>query len=273
MINIHDALRNKKVIAPRTFSQNLGSKILLPDLPQERINGRRYYVTPQGDKHPSVTTFLKTFQDMDQIDRWKKRVGEAEANRISKRSCDRGEAIHLALEAKLKNHSAPRTLVPDEFAFMYDQIAEVVDKYLDSYIYLEHALYSDRIKIAGRADLCGYWRGKLSMIDFKNKNRKPSEDTLHHYFLQAATYAIMHYDCYGESIENLVILASIEKGKGKEVLKEAIVYERDPAPFVDEVYTMIQSFQRKHPEYYDLTPKAVLVEMKKAPNSSTSALF
>ena len=50
--------------------------------------GKRVYLTPEGNKYPSVTTVIGSNPEkMKGIMRWRKRVGEEKANAISKRSC------------------------------------------------------------------------------------------------------------------------------------------------------------------------------------------
>ena len=48
------------------------------------VTRKRVYLTPDGLKTPSVTTILSATKDMTHLNEWKKRVGEAEANRITK---------------------------------------------------------------------------------------------------------------------------------------------------------------------------------------------
>ena len=64
----------------------------------EQINGRRYYNVEEGTQYPSVTTILGAFADQSGLDKWRKRVGEAEANRISKFSANRGTVMHQLCE-------------------------------------------------------------------------------------------------------------------------------------------------------------------------------
>ena len=48
----------------------------------EYINGKRHYITPEGNNYPSITTVLGEFSKVN-IQKWRERVGEAEANKIS----------------------------------------------------------------------------------------------------------------------------------------------------------------------------------------------
>ena len=40
------------------------------------VTRKRVYLTPDGEKTPSVTTILSATKDMTHLNEWKKRVGE-----------------------------------------------------------------------------------------------------------------------------------------------------------------------------------------------------
>ena len=42
------------------------------------VTRKRVYVTPDGDRLPSVTTILSSTKDMTHLNEWKKRVGDCE---------------------------------------------------------------------------------------------------------------------------------------------------------------------------------------------------
>ena len=51
-------------------------------LPTENVDGKRYYVTPTGEKYPSVTS-VTGLLNKESIKKWRKKVGEEKANKIS----------------------------------------------------------------------------------------------------------------------------------------------------------------------------------------------
>ena len=63
--------------------------------------GRKYH-TPEGIDLPSITTVLSILS-RDSIAKWRKRVGEVEANKISTRAANRGTAVHTVCEKYLDN--------------------------------------------------------------------------------------------------------------------------------------------------------------------------
>ena len=58
------------------------------ELSTETIDGKRHYVVPTGEKYPSVTTVLSKLSE-PHIREWREKVGEEEANKISKRAANR----------------------------------------------------------------------------------------------------------------------------------------------------------------------------------------
>ena len=64
----------------------------------------RYYIDSNDYPVPSVTTVLnKTSNKSDSIQQWRNRVGEEEADRITKQSTDIGSMVHEALENYLND--------------------------------------------------------------------------------------------------------------------------------------------------------------------------
>ena len=72
----------------------------LPKLKRQNIDGARYY-TVNGRPMVSITSVTSHWNKQIFVD-WRKRIGEAEANRITKQSTDIGSMVHEALENYLK---------------------------------------------------------------------------------------------------------------------------------------------------------------------------
>ena len=75
--------------------------IELPALSRKTIDGVRYY---DVDDKPlvSITSVTSWYNRQIFID-WRKRVGEEEANRVTKRSTSRGTKVHTLIENHLLN--------------------------------------------------------------------------------------------------------------------------------------------------------------------------
>ena len=74
----------------------------VPKLTQLNEDGVRHYVTPEGNKYPSITTVLSEYSRQG-IMEWRKRVGNEEANRVSGKASTRGTKLHKACESYLDN--------------------------------------------------------------------------------------------------------------------------------------------------------------------------
>ena len=72
------------------------------ELKRQSVDGKRLYTTPDGKAVPSVTTILdrtKSEEKKQALANWKKRVGSAEAQRITTESANIGTVIHAMIES------------------------------------------------------------------------------------------------------------------------------------------------------------------------------
>ena len=74
------------------------SKYDYPELRRIQTKKGRQYVGEDNNPVPSVTTILGDTGDKTALIAWRKRVGEAEATRISTESAGLGTKVHNALE-------------------------------------------------------------------------------------------------------------------------------------------------------------------------------
>ena len=72
------------------------------ELDKKETNGMRLYKLPNGDWVPSITS-VTSFYNRDVFIKWRQRVGDEEANRITKRATTRGTDFHEAAQAYLEN--------------------------------------------------------------------------------------------------------------------------------------------------------------------------
>ena len=76
---------------------------VVPRLQQINENGIRHYMTPEGNKYPSITTVLSEYSRKG-IYEWRQRVGDEAANRISGKASTRGTKLHKACEDYINNY-------------------------------------------------------------------------------------------------------------------------------------------------------------------------
>ena len=151
----------------KTFN-HVGSE--LQDLQTENIEGKRHYVTPDGNKYISITTLLSNLSKAG-IQKWRERVGAEEANRISTKASRQGTGVHSICESYIKNEDGFLDgRMPNEVE-MFQSIESLLDC-IDDVHCVEGALYSDELKLAGRTDLIAEFDNQLAVSDYKTSRNK-----------------------------------------------------------------------------------------------------
>jgi genome maintenance exonuclease 1 len=181
--------------------------IELKDLKSETFpDGKRYYTLEDGTRLPSVTTVLGAMKK-EAIMKWRKRVGEEEANRISRKATSRGTNVHTLCERYLNNEKLG-DIMPDARE-MFNDLVPHLDK-IDNIHYQECALWSKQLGMAGRVDCIAEYEGVLSVIDFKTSKRIKTKESIEDYFWQTTAYSLMYEEMIGRPIDNLVIIMAVE---------------------------------------------------------------
>ena len=185
----------------------------LPQLERETIDGVRYYKVPNGEelkKLVSITSVTSHYKK-DFFQKWRKRVGEQEANRITKRATSRGTDTHTLIEQHLKNLDCISDVLP--ISEMLFQISVPTLKRINNIHALEGALYSEFLGIAGTVDCIAEFDGELAIIDFKTSAKPKPRDWIEDYFVQCCAYACMLYELTGISVKKFVIIMTCENGE------------------------------------------------------------
>src|SRR6056300_2065487 len=165
------------------------------------VTRKRVYVTPDGDRLPSVTTILSATKDMTHLNEWKKRVGEENARRITTEAAGVGTAMHNNLERFLcgMERKPGNNLVHVQANKMADVIIENALVDMDAIWGIEQALYYPEM-YSGTTDLVGMYKGQPSICDFKQTNKPKKKEWVEDYYLQMAAYAMAHNAVYGTNI-------------------------------------------------------------------------
>ena len=203
-------------------------------------NGLRFYEVTEGDKViaklPSVTTILGETKDKSGLEKWRKRVGEKEADRISNLSMSRGTIMHRLIElykTKTEGEAQDRLVELKEIAKTDDEVNEFSEDE-NGELYLEEAWkffykfwfnsadYFDRVKEVIEAETFlwttkgGGWAGTvdnistlvdgtIKIIDYKNSRKPKREDWVQDYYMQAAAYFIAYWDMSGKKADGAEI--------------------------------------------------------------------
>ena len=174
------------------------------------IDGVRHYATPDGKKYKSVTTILGEKTDKTALHEWRKKVGDAEANRISTQAANRGTAIHdIAEHYLLNNPNFPKGSMPANID-TFRKLRPLIDEHIGKIYGLEYYLYSHTLKTAGATDCIAEFDGVNSIIDFKTSKKLKKEEWIESYFLQATCYAMMVEERLPLVIPQIVILIAVD---------------------------------------------------------------
>jgi len=169
-------------------------------------DGKRYYILPDGTKLPSVTTVIGA-KSKKAIMEWRRRVGEEEANKVSRKASGRGTNVHTLCERYLNNESLGN-IMPDAKE-MFLTLKPLLNR-INNIHYQECALWSTKLGMAGRVDCIGEFDGVLSVIDFKTSKRIKKREDIDNYFAQCVAYACMYEELIGKGIDQIVIIMAVE---------------------------------------------------------------
>ena len=176
------------------------------ELETSTVDGKRCYVTPTGEKYPSVTTILSDYKK-DSIIEWRKRVGEKEANKISTQASRRGTKVHKLCEDYLNNELSTKEYTPDNVE-MFKSIQPTLDE-IELVYAQERTLYSHHLKTAGRVDCVGKFRGKNHIIDFKTSSKPKKKEWIDNYFMQGSAYSVMWEEMTGVPVPYIAIIIAV----------------------------------------------------------------
>ncbi len=179
------------------------------DLCAETRSTGRTYTAPDGSTYPSITTVLSIL-GRDSIQAWRARVGEEEANRVSRIASSRGTAVHDLLEKYVNNDPDFAKGVMPYILQSFHDVKEQLDSRLTTVYAQEAPLYSEHLGLAGRVDCVGVWDGKNSIVDYKTSRRLKKKEWVKGYFMQCCAYAIMWEERTGQPITQLVILIAVD---------------------------------------------------------------
>lgn len=172
-------------------------------------SGERQYLTPYGPA-PSVTTILSTLPHPE-LDAWKERLGEEEANRITEEAANIGSAMHNMLESHVLDEEYKTTGFPEEIIAkkMFRPVQLMGLRPLNEVWGVEVPLYCNNL-YAGRTDLIGVYKKKPSVIDYKTSIFRKKEKYIENYKYQLSAYSLAHKLLYPDfELEQGVLLIGI----------------------------------------------------------------
>ena len=159
-----------------------------------------------GKKLPSVTTILARTKDQSFLDKWKAKVGHAQAEVIKNHSSKRGTSMHKFIENHITGIGYDDlSAIGEEARPMAAKIIEMgltpITEYYGSEVTLHYpGLY------AGSTDLVCVHNDKETIVDFKQANKPKREEWIEDYYLQIGAYAMAHDYVHGSNIEQGIIM-------------------------------------------------------------------
>lgn len=194
----------------------------------DTLSSGRTYHTPDGS-YPSLTTILgKTSPNQVWLQRWKERVGEEEAARVSKEATDRGTWVHEIAERHFNGEIVSYDNLPADVKQMSRDLISIVETGVEEVYGQEQILWSNKYRYAGRTDMVGVWKGQPSIIDFKTSKKRKSSSQIRDYYIQCCGYAVAHNEMFGTGIKNIVVAITVEG-------KEPQLFEKSAVPFLSEL--------------------------------------
>ena len=194
-------------------------------LDRETIDGVRYYDVPNTEgftKLVSITS-VTSWINREIFRSWRARVGNEQADKVTKAATSRGTDMHTLTEHYLLNEELPTVQPLSEFLFK--QSKPKLDL-IDNIHAIEKPLYSLKLGVAGTVDCIAEYEGELAVIDFKTSKKPKPRKWIDHYFVQCAAYACMLYEMKEIPVKKFVIIMSCENGEVK------VYEERDKAKYI-----------------------------------------
>jgi len=207
------------------------------ELESETTEKGRTYKTKEGKSYPSITTVLSEY-NRKAIFEWRQRVGEEEANKVSRKASGRGTKLHNVCEKYLLNEMTDMKIsmmMPDTKE-LFLKIRPLLDQNIGDVYGIEQPLYSDKLRIAGRCDCIAEWNGVLSIVDWKTASYKKEKEYIENYFMQAAGYSEMFEERAGIPINQIVIAIAVEN--------------EDPQVFIEHKDSYLPGLKRYIDKYF-----------------------
>jgi len=219
----------------KKFKHNFLPEVKLEEI---KIDGKRFYVTPEKNKYPSVTTVLGSVMDKTKLFEWQARVGKEKADQIKTKAARRGTKLHklcedyvLNKDEYLKDH-LPITID------LFKQVEPFIDKNVEEVLGIELPLYSDFLGTAGRCDMVCKMNGKNVVVDYKTSTKPKKEEWIESYFLQLTTYSMMIEERYKIDVPYIIVVIACEEG-------ELQTFPKFTAHYRDKVTDIFRNFSKE----------------------------
>jgi len=149
---------------------------------------------------------LNKTKDKSFLKKWREKVGEKKAEEIIRDSSQIGTALHLYIEHYTNKHPYKDiTKIGIQAEKMAKKIIEEAFSDITEVWGSEVHLYYPG-KYAGTTDMIGVYKGRPTIIDFKQTNRPKKREWIQDYLMQLSAYAMAHNKLFNTDIDQGVIL-------------------------------------------------------------------
>ena len=170
------------------------------------VTRKRVYLTPDGERLPSVTTILGATKDMTHLNEWRDRIGHAKAQQITTEAAGVGTAMHSNLERFIAGiqRQPGNNPVHIQANKMADVIIENGLNKVSEVWAMEQSLYFPGL-YSGTTDLVGVYEGEPVVMDYKQTNKPKKAEWVEDYYIQLVAYILAHNEVYGTDIRRGIV--------------------------------------------------------------------
>lgn len=202
----------------------------------QSIYSKGYSVTVPSN-YNGVTTVLSNTADKSFLVKWRERIGDIEADRIVNESITIGKQLDSLLYSHFtggdtSSNSETHPVVP----LLYTQLQGKL-KYINP-VALQLKVTSDKHMLYGYIDCLCYYKGVLTLLDFKNARRLKDQKELTDYKLQCTMYCMFLYEQYGIVVKQIMLLIAVRDSVYPQVVIE------DTKHYVKEAIDRICAYRR-----------------------------
>lgn len=215
-------------------------------LKKDTVNNERRYVTPDGNKLPSVTTILeatKSEESKKALQEWRNRVGHKQAQAITTEAAGRGTRMHKWIETYIKTGTLGEPGTNPYSKQSFEMANSIISKGLSKcseFWGTEVSLYFPEV-YAGTTDLVGIHENSEAIMDHKQTNKLKKREWIQDYFVQIAAYAEAHNKVYGTNIQKGVIFMCSADNQYQEFIIEGEEFKK----YTDIWYKKLEEYYSK----------------------------
>jgi genome maintenance exonuclease 1 len=203
------------------------------DITRIDTDNGRFYEIETGERFKSVTSILGE-HGKESLEKWRKRVGEEQANKISTQARIRGSAVHNICEKYLLNDSKYKHKAMPFNLSEFNKIKSILDNNIDTIYGIEHMMYSRKYKCAGTSDLICKWKNNTAIVDFKTSKKVKTEDMITNYFIQTSVYANMVKEIYNIEVPDIVIIMMVDH-------EDPLIFHKKSIDYHDQLETIFNT--------------------------------